>query len=199
MEINWNPPEPRRGLLGEWDKFVGPGQTKAELWLILVPSFLMGLAVPWYALTTRLGWTTIQLVIAGVIALDLTGGVVTNATATAKRWYHRPGQSWRQHLSFVAAHAIHIFLIAWLFRDGDWLYFGIYYAYLLIASLIIIFTPLYIQRPVALLLIVCVLLLNFYGFLPTAGLEWFVPIFFLKLLVSHLLKEAPYPAKIMEK
>lgn len=28
---------------------------------------------------------------------------------------------------------------------------------------------------------------------PPAGLEWFVPVFYLKLLVSHLLKELPFP------
>jgi hypothetical protein len=27
MNINWTPPEPRRGLLGEWDKLIGPGQS----------------------------------------------------------------------------------------------------------------------------------------------------------------------------
>ncbi len=192
MQINWIPPEPRRGWLGEWDKFVGPGQTLAELWLILAPSLLAGLAAPLYALKSGLGWTTIQLVVAGLMALDLTGGVVTNATATAKRWYHRSGQGWKQHLGFIAVHALHIALVAWLFRGGDWLYFGIYYACLLAASLVITRSPLYLQRPLALLLLVGVLLVNFYALPPIPGLEWFVPIFFLKLLVSHLLKEAPY-------
>jgi hypothetical protein len=115
MNIDWTPPQPRNGLAGEWDKFVGPGQTQAELWLILIPSLLAGLAAPLYALHTGLDWTTVQLVVAGVIALDLVGGVVTNATATAKRWYHRPGHGWRQHVGFVAVHAIHIALVAWLF------------------------------------------------------------------------------------
>lgn len=56
--------------------------------------------------------------------------------------------------------------------------------------------PLYLQRAVARLLFVGALLLNIYGLPPTAGLEWFVPVFFLKLIVSYLPKEAPYPAKI---
>ena len=193
MQINWIPPEPRRGLLGEWDKFVGPGQTTAELWLILVSSLLAGLAAPLYALHIGLSWTAVQLVVAGLMALDLIGGVVTNATATAKRWYHRPGQGWPQHMGFVAVHAVHIALVAWLFRGGDWLYFGAYYTYLLAASLVITRVRLYLQRPVALLLLIGVLVLNIYGLPPTAGLEWFAPIFFLKLLVSHLVKESPYP------
>jgi len=182
------PPEPRAGLLGEWDKFVGPGQTPAELWLILIPSLLAGLAAPLYAQYVRLGWSTLQMVAAGLVALDLTGGVVTNATVTASRWYHRPGQGWKQHMGFIAVHALHIALVAWLFRGGDWLYFAVYYTYLLVASLVITRVQPDLQRPVALLLLVGVLLVNLYALLPTPGLEWFVPVFFLKLLVSHLVK-----------
>jgi hypothetical protein len=193
VNTHWIPSKPRSGLLSEWDKLVGPGQTRAEFWLILIPALLAGLAAPLYALLTGLGWTVAQLLVAGLIAFDLTGGVVTNATASAKRWYHRPGQGWLQHLEFVAIHALHIFLVAWLFRGGDWFFFGVYYAYLLAASLVINRIPLYLQRPVALLLLVVVWLINLYGLPPTTGLEWFVPIFFLKLLVSHLVKEEPYP------
>lgn len=29
-------------------------------------------------------------------------------------------------------------------------------------------------------------------FAPTPGLEWFIPLLFLKLLISHLLREEPY-------
>ena len=193
MEINWTPPEPRRSLLGEWDKFVGPGQTRAEFLLILFPSLLAGLAVPLYTLFAGLGWTILQLIVAGLIAFDLMGGVVTNATSSAKRWYHRPGQGWLQHLGFIAVHFIHPFLIAWLFLGMDWIYFAAVYVYLVIASLVITRTPLYLQRPVALLFFVGALLLNFYILVPAAGLEWFLPVFFLKLLVSHLPKEAPFP------
>lgn len=197
-DSSWIPPEPRRGLAGEWDKFVGPGQTWAEFWLILIPSVLAGLAAPLYAIRSGLAWTTLQLIVAGLIAFDLVGGVVTNATTTAKRWYHRPGQGWLQHLEFVAVHALHIFLIAWLFRGGDWTYFGVYYAYLLVASLVITRISHFLQRPVALLLFVGVLLLNIYGIVPTPGLEWFVPVFFMKLLVSHLIKETPFPPENLE-
>jgi hypothetical protein len=194
VDADWSSPEPRQGLMGAWDRVVGPGQTRAEFWLILVPSLLAGLAAPLYALFAGLGWTTTQLIVEGVIAFDLAGGVVTNATATAKRWYHRPGQGWRQHLGFIALHFSHLFLIAWLFRGMDWVYFFVFYAYLMAASLIITQVHLYLQRPVAFLLLVIVLLLNFYVLTPTPGLEWFVPLFFLKLLVSHLPKETPYPA-----
>lgn len=76
----------------------------------------------------------------------------------------------------------------------DWVYFGVFYVYLMIASLIVACVRLYLQRPVALFFFVSALLLNIYVLSPVRGLEWFVPIFFLKLLVSHLVKEAPYSA-----
>ena len=43
--IIWQPPEPRSGLAGQWDKFVGPGATAAELWLQFLPVVLPGLAL----------------------------------------------------------------------------------------------------------------------------------------------------------
>jgi hypothetical protein len=185
-------PEPRRGLLGEWDKFVGPGQTRAEFWLVMIPSLVGGLALAGYAQWQGLTWGPAQYIVAVLLAFDLVGGVITNATATAKRWYHRDGQGRRQHISFVAVHAAQLFLVAWLFRGMDWPYFVVFYGYLMAASLAIVFVPQYLQRPVALLLVVGAILLEAYGFPATPGMEWFVAVFFLKLLISHLLKEAPY-------
>ncbi|MFZ6026170.1 MAG: hypothetical protein ACOYYS_00525 [Chloroflexota bacterium] len=188
--MNDHLPEPRSGLLGEWDKFVGPGQTRPEFWLIMLPAIAGGLALLCYARWQGLPWSFWQYLVGMLLAFDLVGGVATNATATAKRWYHRPGQTWRQHLGFIAVHAIQLFLVTWLFRNLDWAYFGAFYAYLLAASLMIIFSPLNLQRPVALLLVIGAVLLEDYGFPATRGMEWFVTVFFIKLLVSHLLKEA---------
>ncbi len=196
MNVDWNPPAPRQGLAGEWDKFVGPGQTKAEFWLILLPSILAALALAVFARMADLGWTILQTVVAVLLAFDLAGGVITNATSAAKRWYHRPGQGVRQHLGFVALHAIHLFLVAWLFRGMDWTYFAVFYLGLLAAALVVLQSPLYLQRPVALLAYCLILLINFYILMPTPGMEWFVPVFFAKLLISHLLKEAPYLPEI---
>lgn len=193
MNIDWTPPEPRPGLLKEWDTFIGPGQTTAEAWLVIVPAILAGIAAPLYAILTGLDWSVAQFIIASLMALDLTGGVVANATTAAKRWYHRKGQGWGQHMAFVAVHVVHIFLIAWLFRDGDWLYLLVFSLYLLAASAVVLWMPLYLQRPVALLIYCVVLLVGIYMFPASPGMEWFIPVFFIKLLVSHLLKEAPYP------
>ncbi len=68
--------------------------------------------------------------------------------------------------------------------------FGAVAGYLLGAATVIVFSPRRLQRPVALGLFGVVLLGDRYWLTPTPGLEWFLPFFFLKLLVSHLLPDS---------
>lgn len=171
------------------DQFVGPGATPAELWIQFLPAVGALVVAPAYALTLPIQWSGVQLALIALLGLDLVGGVLTNATVSAKRWYHRPGQGWQQHLSFVALHVVHVFLVAWLFRGGDWIFFGAVAGYLLGAATAIVFSPHQLQRPLALGLFGVTLLGDCYWFSPTPGLEWFIPFFFLKVLVSHLLPE----------
>jgi hypothetical protein len=188
---NWAYPSPRPGLLGIIDRLTGPGATAAELVLQFLPSLLAAIAVPTYAIH-QLSWSPLQLAIASLLAFDIVGGIMTNATSAAKRWYHRPEQGLWLHLGFIAVHGIHLAAVAWLFRSGDSLYFFSTYGYLMVASLIILNLPLYLQRPTAFLFYSFALLLHVYIFIPVTGLEWFLPFLFMKLLVSHLLKEYPY-------
>ncbi|MEO1210840.1 MAG: hypothetical protein AAFX78_14990 [Cyanobacteria bacterium J06638_20] len=182
-------PVPRTGALGMLDRFIGPGATTAELWLQFLPAVIAAIAAPLYAFALPQDWTPLQLGLIALLGLDCIGGVLTNATTTAKRWYHRPGQGWRQHLAFVSIHVIHIGLVALLFRGGDWGFFVLVSSYLLMAAIAILRSPLYLQRPVALGLYGLALLGDRYLLSPTLGLEWFVPFLMLKLLVSHLLAD----------
>jgi hypothetical protein len=191
-QLEWTPPPPRPGFLGSWDRFIGPGATRAENILILGAAVAAGLALPLYAALRGLGWTALQLVVGGLVAADLAGGVVANAAGPAKAWYHRPGQGFRQHLGFVAVHIVDIALVAGLFRGLDWAYAAGVYGYLLLATIVVLWVPLYLQRPVALLLYGGAILLNAYLLPPTAGMEWFVPVLFLKLLVAHVPRETPF-------
>ncbi len=145
-------PAPRSGLAGEWDRFIGPGATRAELALILGSALVGSAAVAIYAL-----WQ------------DLV----------------------RQHFAFVVLH-VHPFLVAWLFWDGDWTFGLVVYGYLLLATLLILRTQLYLRRPVAMALTIAGLGIGLVTFPPAPGMAWFVPVFYLKLLVSHLLREWPY-------
>jgi hypothetical protein len=196
-EMAWpEVPAPRRGLAGEWDRFIGPGATRAELALILGSALIAAIAVAAFALWQDLAWTPIQLAAAALLALDLVGGVVANATTAAKRWYHRPGQGFRQRFAFVVLH-VQPFLVAWLFWDGDWTFGLVVYGFLLVATLLILRTPLYLQRPVAMALTIVGLGIGLVAFPPVLGMAWFVPVFYLKLLVSHLLREWPYSPEVV--
>lgn len=190
--IDWDHPPPRSGWRGGLDRFIGPGATKAELWLQFLPTAAATLAAPIYAASIDIAWHWTLYFVCAVFALDLVGGIATNATSSAKRWYHRPGQGFAQHFVFVLLHLIHPALIAWLFRDGDWSFAIVIGGYLLLASATILLTPLYLRRVVALLLLTLALVMEPHLFEPTPGMEWFIPAFFLKVLVSHLLREEPY-------
>ncbi len=192
MISNWSYLELRKGIAGSWDKFVGPGATGVEQLLSLVPATVAALAVSYYAYIQQLSWSPTQYIVAALLAFDVVGGVTTNATSSAKRWYHREGQGFAQHFGFIAMHAAQIFLVAWLFRGLDMVYFGSVYFYLLISALSVLIVPLRIQRSVALLFVCGAIVVSVYALSPTPGFEWFIPFLFIKLLVSHLTKEEPY-------
>ena len=74
----------------------------------------------------------------------------------------------------------------------DWRFGLTIYLYLLLSVIIIHKSPLYLQRPVAVILFCVAIIINTYSFVPTPGLEWFVPFYYLKLLICHGLTEEPY-------
>jgi hypothetical protein len=190
--IDWDYPEPRPGFAGQIDRLNGPGATKAESLLGWAAAFLAGGGVLAYALVMDLGWSPLQLILAVFLAFDLAGGVFVNATSAAKRWYHRQGQGFMQHFAFVALHAVQLGMVAFLFRPNDWAYFLVNYGFLLLSTTLILALPLYLRRPMALIVLCDTFLINAYLFDLTPGLEWFLPVFFLKLLVAHILREEPY-------
>ncbi len=194
-QSNWSYPPPRKGVAGYWDRFIGPGASGTEQMLILASSALAALAVVYFARTGRWGWSLGQYLIAALLALDIVGGIVTNATSSAKRWYHREGQGFWQKFGFVALHVLHIFLVAWLFRGFDVVFLVAFSLLLLASALVVLAVPLYVQRSVALLHVCVAMFVSLYLFSPTKGLEWFIPFLFIKLLVSHLTTEEPYARK----
>jgi len=130
------------------------------------------------------------------LGMDMIGGVVTNSTSAAKRWYHREGQGYVQHMTFISIHAMQIAAVAFLFcprEDRQWFYFLAVYGPLLVSSVVVLSVPLYLQRPVAMSLVSAAIPLSMSKVLPeTPGMEWFIPLLFLKLLVSHLTVETSF-------
>ena len=192
MKIDWSIPQARAGFWGGIDKLIGPGATKAEKNLQLYVPFSSGLMMVLYAHYAQLGWTNVQLLIAGLLAVDIVGGIITNATSSAKRWFHREGQVFKQHLSFIVTHFVQLSLYSWAFLDFDAIWVAVIGGYMVLACIFIMQVALYLQRPVALALYSLSLVIALYWDSAPQGLEWFVPLFYLKLLVSHILREEPY-------
>jgi len=193
QKITWDYPEPRKGIKGSWDKFVGPGATGAELFLMLVPSLAFSVFIIINANLNSLQWTIGQYIIAFILAFDISGGITTNSTSCAKRWYHRKGQSFKHHIGFVSIHILQIALVSIFFRSNDIVYIVKLYPVLMAGSVLILLVPGYIQRSVAISATAAAILLSCYGFFPqTRGMEWFIPFLFIKIFISHLTFEEPY-------
>lgn len=192
MAVRWNCPPPRSGLLGALDRFIGPGATRAEVVLQFAIPTVGAVGALVYASRMPTGWTLAQYVLCFLLAFDIAGGVVTNATASAKRWYHRSGQSFKEHFGFVALHLVHIVAVSWLYLGLDITWFLIAGGYLLLAAAAVLTVSHYLQRPTALIGYAGGLLISLYLLEQPKGLEWFLPLLYLKLLVGHLPKEEPY-------
>ncbi|MEM9457387.1 MAG: hypothetical protein AAGF11_24620 [Myxococcota bacterium] len=190
--INWNYPPPRTGVFGLLDRFVGPGATRVELALQFGAPLVAMIAAALHGATVAPDWGVLQYIVSVVLAFDILGGIITNATSSAKRWYHRPGRTARDHLGFVIVHLVHLSVVSWVFEGGQLGWAITPGGYLLVAAAIIVGVPRYLQRPVAYTSMGGGLLLAIYAVPAPLGLEWFLPLFYLKLLVSHLPVEEPY-------
>ncbi|GAB6091672.1 hypothetical protein [Spirochaeta dissipatitropha] len=190
--IRWKLPPKRRGVAGKLDSFIGPGATKAELRIQFGGAIIAAAGAGFYAAVMRPDWGPLYLIVVGLLALDLMGGVITNATSAAKRWYHRAELGLRAHLTFAAVHLLHIVLVAWLFMNGSFVFFFQASGLLVISILLVQFSPLYMQRPIAFSCYSVALLFFIYGPSAVVGLEWFVPFFYLKVVMSHAVREEPY-------
>ncbi|MGP3683379.1 hypothetical protein ACTVZO_01490 [Streptomyces sp. IBSNAI002] len=192
--ISWEIPAAQPGLAGRMERFMGPGKSRSES--VVETLGILGCAVLlaaglWTSGATR-DWSTAQLVVVALIGLDLIGGVPTNATNAAKRWYHRadPGAR-RARLLFVSAHLIHLAAMGLGVLSGDLMWTLANAVLLLGGAVVVEFVPVHLKRPVAMALLMTAVLVNLFWLPVPAALAWFAPLFFLKLLVSHLVPEAP--------
>ncbi|MBO6896056.1 MAG: hypothetical protein JJ868_01675 [Shimia sp.] len=192
MKISWELPQKRTGFGGVIDGLIGPGATSAEKALQLYLPFAFATAVVLAGGVFDFGWSVIQFVVIAALAVDMMGGVITNATSAAKRWYFREGQGNKQHLGFVAMHVAQIALFGWAFMDLNLLWIGGVFAVLFGFSAVIVTTPLYLQRPIASFLFVVAMFLSLYVFSTPLEVQWFLPMLYYKILISHVLREEPY-------
>lgn len=123
FRIDWNAPEPRSGVVGAWDRLVGPGHDNAEIYFWLFAIAAGSFSAIAYPLCLAAPWSWWKYLLIAIIAADVWGGVAVNASGPAKRWYHRPTVSGRDHMTFVAAHSVHLFIVAAIFHARPWTYF----------------------------------------------------------------------------
>lgn len=177
---------PRAGLAGVLDRLTGPGATPAERWLTILPALIAALLAPAYAWLLDVPWSIFAYVVAALLALDMVGGVITMSTASGQRWYHRPGQGQAAQLGFVAMHLLHLLLVSWLFLGWDPYWLLAAGGWLLFSAVGVLAVPTHLRRPLAMLAYMLALGLALLLLPLPDGLEWFLPLFYLKLLPAYL-------------
>ncbi len=186
-----NPPI-RPGFNGMIDQFIGPGATTYEMLLQFIPACFALVAQLYYSIFYT-SQSTLQILLGSMLTFDIVGGILTNSTPSAKRWYHRKSQTFWNHFQFILLHLVHICLVSFLFYSSHSLLLCLFHAcFLLLSSLCILFTPLALQRTVSYLWYTIALVCNIQVLPSPNGMQWFFPLFYFKLLVSHLVKEEPY-------
>jgi hypothetical protein len=189
--INWS-------YAGIPDPLFGTGSTRAERALVLLPAGLAAAAFVMLGCQDAFGWMWWQYVVAGVVAADVMGGVVANGLNSCKRFYHRPSEAaeppyigWlRRGINFELLHIYPILISALFSRISFWAGVG-WYAGMVGSAVIVRRAPLYLKRPVALLCIA--MAIGWHALFPLGdGLNWLVPLLFLKLVYGHQVREEPY-------
>lgn len=188
--IDWNCP-------GVFNFTTGFGATKAETAIANYGAFLAPILL--YALSWRhLDWSVLQIVVASILTLDMIGGVLSNSLGSMKRFLHTEQTlelSWLGKLvgSKFLFPAVHFQLFAVpLCFDVAWSYAFFWYGAMMVSIFVIHLLPLYLQRSVALLIVMMSIIIGPIAFVAPAGLEWLAPIFMIKLVLSHGVREEPY-------
>jgi hypothetical protein len=177
-------PAPASVLRRISDQLVAPRASRGEL-LIVYTAAVAGSA-PAVVLAAGSGLALPSLAVVAVVAFDLFGGSVANATAAAKRRFHGPGRGWRQHLGFVVAH-VQPFVLALVVPGFGWAAAAAIYGLVVAAALVVLAAPPRLRQPVAFGTTTFALTTALTGVTVPAALVWFAPVMLIKLLLGHLL------------
>lgn len=72
------------GFLEFWCGVAGPGWRAWEMWINMILALFLGVGVALWAVLAGYGWTTLQLIAAGLVTWDITGGAIAYNTAYSK-------------------------------------------------------------------------------------------------------------------
>ena len=67
-----------------WCDVAGPGWRSWEMWINMVLALVLGVGVALSAVLAGFGWTAFQLIAAGLVTWDITGGAIAYNTAYSK-------------------------------------------------------------------------------------------------------------------
>ncbi|MFF2233271.1 hypothetical protein [Streptomyces anulatus] len=139
------------------------------------------------ALALRAPYAWPALTVIAVVAFDLFGGTVVNATRSAMRRFHRPGRSRLHHFAFVAAH-VQPFAPALLVPGFGWISAAVY-ALTLAGAACVLIAPADLRRPVAFAVSALAITAATTSVAVPGEPAWFAPVLVIKLLLAHLLPE----------
>lgn len=184
---------------GSTDPLVGSGANSAERLMGYGGAGIVTALVIWIAYASGVqvnsAWQWPVLVF---FAYDIGGGAVANMLNSCKRFYHTPAKSGEGAFIRAAKNvrvftAIHVHpVIAAALLGGSVGNAVAWYVVLQVSVWLVLAAPLYLRRPFATLLTVLAVIAAS-SLLPLgAGLEWFVPCLFIKMVMGHAVQEEPY-------
>lgn len=168
------------------DRLIAPGASRGEAAL----SYLSAAAGALFAavLAVHADLAVWRVAIVTVVAFDLFGGAVVNATDAAKRRFHGPGRTRGHHLVFVAAH-VQPFVLAWAVPGFGFAEAAVIYALALAATVAVTTAPIAVRRPIAFCATVFAITVFTSVLSVPHAVAWFAPVLLIKLLLAHLLPE----------
>lgn len=170
------------------DPLIGPGATTGELALGWAAAIIAVLAQAAWIFIAAPSWSAAQMAVAALFALDIGGGVVVNATSSARGWWNRPGQGLPQHVGFLAAH-VHPFIVAWLWPSFGWIAATALYVSMLAMAVAVLMSPVRLVRPVAFGLGAVGIVLGMTALRMPVGLEWLAALYYVKLVMAHAVRD----------
>ncbi|HZG57057.1 hypothetical protein [Paenibacillus sp.] len=184
---------------GKTDFSSGTGAYGSEKALGLLSALIVPCFVLYLIWSKSVEWNTAQTVVALVLAFDISGGLVSNALNSCKRFYHTPAKKHEGKLGFVlkqpvifSVFHIHPIVVGLMFGGWNWTFGIAWYVLFLTSVALVLMVPLYMKRPVSMLLIMLSVLVNLYAVPPVDGFEWLMPLLFIKIVYGHLVREEPY-------
>ena len=186
-------PSPRDGLVGEWDKFVGPGAARWENAGTLGLAAVGAVTAPALVRRQRPDAGPLELAAAGAVGMDLGGGAWCNETPSCKRWYHRAGSRRRDRVAFAALH-LYPFLAELVSGRRQWRNAAISYSTLVASAALVELASTENKRSVAGGLYTVWLAGTSIVAPPPSGYAWLPSVLGFKLLLGHGTPRGPLSA-----